>query len=305
MGKGLIDMLADIIIELLDLNWTEEKTGRYGEKLTAQKLKLLKLLGYKGKILRNVYIPKDNGETSEIDLIFITQKGLFVIESKNYSGWIFGDFKSQYWTACLPNGDKNRFYNPVKQNYTHIKWLTNYLARYTAVDIPMYSTIVFSERCELKKIPCNIDRTVICRRNELNSFISRDWNYLPNIFTEQDVEITYNILVGLTNVSEAEKQAHITNIKNKFEPRPQKTPMVNETPAPQNYIVPPQNTVPLSPNTEPVSPTPETIPQTNEPLICPRCGSKLVLRTAKKGANIGNQFYGCSSFPKCRYIQNL
>jgi restriction system protein len=40
-------------------------------------------------------------------------------------------------------------------------------------------------------------------------------------------------------------------------------------------------------------------------LICPRCGSELVLRTARKGANAGNQFYGCSSFPKCRYTQTL
>lgn len=36
---------------------------------------------------------------------------------------------------------------------------------------------------------------------------------------------------------------------------------------------------------------------------CPRCGSELVLRTAKKGANTGSQFYGCSSFPKCRYTK--
>ena len=40
-------------------------------------------------------------------------------------------------------------------------------------------------------------------------------------------------------------------------------------------------------------------------LICPRCGNKLVLRTAKKGQNIGNQFYGCSGYPKCKYIKNL
>ena len=40
-------------------------------------------------------------------------------------------------------------------------------------------------------------------------------------------------------------------------------------------------------------------------LVCPKCGSKLVLRVAKKGENAGNQFYGCSAFPKCRYIQNI
>lgn len=38
---------------------------------------------------------------------------------------------------------------------------------------------------------------------------------------------------------------------------------------------------------------------------CPRCNDKLVLRTARKGANAGNQFYGCSSFPKCRYTEQL
>ena len=40
-------------------------------------------------------------------------------------------------------------------------------------------------------------------------------------------------------------------------------------------------------------------------MICPKCGSELVFRTAKKGANAGNQFYGCSAFPKCRYTQQL
>ena len=49
-------------------------------------MKFVRLLGRDGKILRNVYVPKENGETSEIDVLYITQKGIFVIESKNYSG---------------------------------------------------------------------------------------------------------------------------------------------------------------------------------------------------------------------------
>ena len=39
--------------------------------------------------------------------------------------------------------------------------------------------------------------------------------------------------------------------------------------------------------------------------ICPWCGNKLVLRTATKGKNAGNKFYGCSTFPKCRFIRNI
>ena len=42
-----------------------------------------------------------------------------------------------------------------------------------------------------------------------------------------------------------------------------------------------------------------------EVLTCPWCGKDLVLRTAKKGNHIGKQFYGCSGFPKCRYVKNL
>ena len=40
-------------------------------------------------------------------------------------------------------------------------------------------------------------------------------------------------------------------------------------------------------------------------LICPSCGGKLILRTAKKGPNEGNQFYGCSNYPNCKFIKNL
>lgn len=39
--------------------------------------------------------------------------------------------------------------------------------------------------------------------------------------------------------------------------------------------------------------------------LCPKCGAKLVIRTAQKGANAGKQFYGCSSFPKCKFTLNI
>ena len=59
MSKDLIDIILD---KIFDENWT----GRRGEKLTKRELKLVQLLGRKGKDLRNVYLPKDNGETSEV-----------------------------------------------------------------------------------------------------------------------------------------------------------------------------------------------------------------------------------------------
>ena len=42
-----------------------------------------------------------------------------------------------------------------------------------------------------------------------------------------------------------------------------------------------------------------------ETLICPECGRELVIRIARKGPNAGNQFYGCSGYPACRYVKSL
>ncbi len=283
MGKGLAEILADAVS---DWYWTDERLGKYGEKLTERKLKLSSIFGRKGKILKNVYIPKENGETSEIDIIYITQKGIFVIESKNYSGWIFGDSKSQYWTSCLPNGDKNRFYSPIKQNAVHIKRLSEHMAGYTAANIPMFSIIVFSERCELKKTPEDTTDLIICKRDELNRKIKGLWEKLPDVLTELDIEITNDLLFELTNVTEAEKQAHVERIKRRT------SKYVSNSAANEDIPVPNESTE--NTNTQ----------HTGDVRICPRCGCQLVLRTARKGANAGNQFYGCSNFPKCRYIQN-
>ncbi|WP_061301142.1 nuclease-related domain-containing protein [Clostridium botulinum] len=97
-----------------------DNKGKYGEYLI---FKTLENMNKNYKMLTNIYLPKGNGETTEIDLIYIHETGIYVIESKNYSGWIFGDEKNRYWTQTLKSGKKERFYNPIMQNKTHIKYL--------------------------------------------------------------------------------------------------------------------------------------------------------------------------------------
>ena len=46
----------------------------------------------------------------------------------------------------------------------------------------------------------------------------------------------------------------------------------------------------------------ETIVERSDHQVCPKCGNEMILRTAKKGANTGNQFWGCSNYPTCRAI---
>ena len=117
--------------------------GRLGEYLTFKYLKIFEKQG--AKFLFNVYVPKEDGETSEIDVLMLCSKGVFVFESKNYSGWIFGSEDKKNWCQTLPQGkgksNKEYFYNPVMQNRSHIKHLKALLG-----DVPVHSVIVFSER---------------------------------------------------------------------------------------------------------------------------------------------------------------
>ena len=336
MGKGLIDLLLDSIF---DANWV----GHHGEKLTERELKLVKLFGRDGKILRNVYVPKDNGETSEIDVIFITQKGIFVIESKNYSGWIFGDEKSAYWTAMLENRQKNRFYNPIKQNRTHIKWLGHYLEN----KVPLYSIVVFSERCELKKVTVDSPDIRVIKRDYLYAVVRDIWNKTEDQCSREEVNEIYKKLEVLTHVDKAQKEAHIENINAKYKRtekrekpvKPEKAEDPKETEKLENAEYSETSALTekkASSETEKVvqkeieaaqdekmtasesakvmdavreqdgQPSEkDSDEKTEASLICPRCGGSLVLRVAKKGANAGNSFYGCSNYPKCRYVKNI
>jgi len=126
---------------------------------------MLGLNGYK-KFLFNCYIPKQNGTTSEIDLIMLHTSGIYVFESKNYSGWIYGAESQRMWTQTFGNGHKEHFYNPLMQNSTHIKWLRHLI---TDIDESIYnSVIVFSNRCRLMKLDLTTsNHKVINRYNVL------------------------------------------------------------------------------------------------------------------------------------------
>ena len=287
MGKSLMDVAVDKLYQALG---GDKLTGKLGEVLTAKELKYVQLFGRKGRILRNIYVPKDNGETSEIDLLYITQKGIFVFESKNYSGWIFGDEKSQKWTMMLTNKEKHSFYNPIKQNQTHIKWLRSYIGE----EIPLFSIIVFSERCELKKVTITSQDIKVIKRDFTYAAVRDIWNKNKDCLSGEEVESLYKNLQKLTKVSEETKEVHIQNIKNRY------SISEKESACLKKMIMNPEETKQEIENKK----VETSVSENSEPdKVCPRCGKKLILRTAKKGVNAGKQFWGCSGFPKCRYTE--
>jgi len=185
--------------------------GAYGEYLIFKILNSNHIPGYK-RILNNIYIPY-NGRTSEIDILMINEKGIFVFESKNYSGWIFGSAEQKKWTQSLNKYTKTQFYNPIRQNATHI----NAISQYLRIDKKlMKSIIVFSDECVLMKIPQNTEHYTITQSYYLTDVMKQELYYRNNVFSISDIDNIAIALEPLTNVSEEIKQSHIENINRNY-----------------------------------------------------------------------------------------
>ena len=139
------------------------------------------------------------------------ETGIYVMESKNYSGWIFGSVEQNYWTQSLNQYTKYRFYNPIIQNRTHITALSEYLKINRSF---FHSYIVFSERCELMKIPCNTNEYTITKREYLIEKLSTDIRKKRKILSSEEIDRIESALLPYTNVSEDVKKKHIDNINN-------------------------------------------------------------------------------------------
>lgn len=77
------------------------------------------------KLLKNVTLPTSRG-TTQIDHIIVSRYGIFVVETKTMTGWIYGSQRDKEWTQKFP-GRTFKFQNPLRQNYGHIKELEKLL----------------------------------------------------------------------------------------------------------------------------------------------------------------------------------
>ena len=116
------------------------------------------------RIFNNILVPDKLGGTTQIDHIVLSPFGIFVIETKNFKGWIFGAEKSKMWTKQFFH-ERYQFYNPIRQNYKHITCL----AEYTHLSREYFSpVVVFVGNCSLKTINelpeyvCENKHSMIC-----------------------------------------------------------------------------------------------------------------------------------------------
>ncbi|HSW64396.1 MAG TPA: NERD domain-containing protein [Dissulfurispiraceae bacterium] len=193
----------------------------------------------------DILVKTENG-TTQIDHIVLSKYGLFVIETKNYQGWIFGRSTQIEWTQSI-YGKKNRFQNPLHQNYKHTKTLAQYLGIDHSLIIPI---IWFIGDVTFKtEMPANV------LAGGLIPYIKE---FKRVVFSEDEIVRLASRLSFLKDCPVASSKEHVDQLKERF----------------------------------------------NSNVTCPKCGSALVQRTARQGAAAGKTFFGCSAFPKCRYVKN-
>lgn len=113
----------------------------------------LRALGSEYVPLYDVMIRNANGTTSQIDQLVLSEYGIFVIETKHYSGWIFGNENAENWMQVIFK-EKHPFRNPVKQNWSHIYALKDVLSGFPQV--MYYPIVVFSGDATLKGIESSV-----------------------------------------------------------------------------------------------------------------------------------------------------
>lgn len=193
-------ILKDIIKAVAQPSINNAK-GKIGESKVNKKLNPLLFGKVEHRQINNLIIMDNMGKTHQIDHIEIRENGIFCIETKNYIGLIYGSENQEKWTQVLYNGEKNQFYNPLKQNNSHIYHLSMVLNRKYRLN----SVVVFVQN-NADKVHC---------ANVVNLKDLKD--YLKNFndgtrYTVREMDEIYNTLLEANNPQISNK-VHIMNVK--------------------------------------------------------------------------------------------
>ena len=287
LGEIIVSPFAILELVFLQFGWllllpilaaflqTPFMKGWLGEALLHLSL-IMHLDSKRYRLLRNVTLPTEDGST-QIDHVVVSRHGIFVVETKNYGGWIFGKPHDKTWTQKFPR-HSSRFQNPLRQNYKHVRTLE----QLTGVPAgALFSVIAFVGSAEFKTaMPDNVTRLHGCA-----AFIRAKTALL---LSEQEVaRVIRRIAAGRLEPSMATHAAHARHVRDLVRAREaqasaEAAPVPTPAPAP--------------------APTPAAQPAKPS---CPHCGSAVDDYQYKTGAKAGSAFRGCVTFPDCRYRVDL
>ena len=167
-------------------------------------------------IFHDLLVVKGSGEYSQIDVVVPTKVGILVFEVKDYSGWIFGNGGHEQWTQVLAYGrEKYHFYNPIRQNASHIRFLRKELN--LSNDIPIFSIIVFYGDCDLKELNYIPQQTFVLKPHRLKDVLTHILDTNPEAPFSDKWEIMRLLREAVERgESLCKNQQHISNIADKL-----------------------------------------------------------------------------------------
>ena len=173
--------------------------GWFGEKKTTFNMWLsLNKRIYRG--FHNVIIPANNG-TTQIDHILVSPYGLFIVETKNRKGWIFGSEDQPTWTQSI-FGDNYSFQNPLRQTYRQKKVLSKYLELNEST---IRTVVYFVGDCSFKT---HLPNNVINYR--LGKYIKQ---FQDRIFVPQEIDRIVGKLEKHVSESSITTRDHIRSLR--------------------------------------------------------------------------------------------
>ncbi len=162
------------------------------------------------KVIRNAYVPRTDGKTSEIDLIVINMQGIFIIEAKNITGQIKGNWKDDKSLKVLhPGGKEYSIVNPIEQNTQHFYSLRNYLGLKSEY---FRSIIVFGDLSYIENIYKTPYHAEVCQLDGLINSMNRIANRYGTTLEAHNIDNIFNNLLKFVEFSKEKKEQHIKNI---------------------------------------------------------------------------------------------
>ncbi|HHK5541887.1 MULTISPECIES: nuclease-related domain-containing protein [Bacillus cereus group] len=200
-----------LIAVLIPLNIVVKKhvpkwKGKAGEKLVNRILSKLDSETY--RVLHDVTVYTEFGDTTQIDHIVIAETGVFVVETKNYEGWIYGSEKATRWTQGIFR-KKSSFQNPFRQNYKHIKAIEWVMEQ----QLPCISIAAFHPKCSLKRVDVHSKGKHALYYNDLKSCIE---SYTEVQLTNDEVQHIYQNMLRANITDKGIEKKHVKYLQNKF-----------------------------------------------------------------------------------------
>lgn len=204
MSLIIIAIFLCLLIFVFRLRKTK---GKIGEKKVAHILTRLPKDQY--RIINDLLIRTPSGNTTQIDHIVISEYAIFVIETKNYQGMIYGGEYSEYWTQNI-FGNKYQLRNPIIQNHGHIRAIKALLQDYGK--IPYVSIVAFSRQASLG-VTAN---SPVIYWDQILAIINQ---FEEKRISHIQVVGIYNKLLESNTDSKATRKEHICNVRSNEQKR--------------------------------------------------------------------------------------